>query len=232
MVRVVPRAGILTPPHHYLTTSPPHHLTTSPNTYPLAGFHPEDMRRDAGAYSATRGPLRAPGDPRGPPREPCGSQGPHGPGGCLSAPACGDFGPGPRFGIRHSPAVPHGQDRHGTPYSPVETVATHGIAAARATAGGRQGLLDLHPQRASIQAPTAATSGVGSKRPVRAGGTRIMTQPKTAGISPIAVNGAAQRRLSPLSSGLAANSRADLLELRGRRGRLCPALAVCARIYS
>ena len=128
------------------------------------------MRRDAGAYSATRGPLRAPGDPRGPPREPCGSQGPHGPGGCLSAPACGDFGPGPRFGIRHSPAVPHGQDRRGTPYSPVETVATHGIAAARATAGGRQGLLDLHPQRALIQAPTAATSGVGSKRPV--GGRR------------------------------------------------------------
>src|SRR5262245_24647754 len=49
-----------------LTTSP---LTTSPNTYPLAGFHPEDMRRDAGAYSATRGPLvAAQGDPRGPPR--------------------------------------------------------------------------------------------------------------------------------------------------------------------
>jgi len=48
-----------------------------------------------------------------------GSRGPHGPGGCLSAPAFGDFGPGPRFGIRHSPAVPHEQDRRGTPYSPV-----------------------------------------------------------------------------------------------------------------
>ena len=95
-----------------------------------------------------------------------GSRGPHGPGGCLSAPACGDFGPGPRFGIRHSPAVPHEQDRRGTPYSPVETVATHDIAAARTTAVGRQGLLDLHPQRASIQAPATATSGVGSKRPV------------------------------------------------------------------
>src|SRR5205814_10191863 len=83
-----------------------------------------------------------------------------------SAPACGDFGPDPRFVIRHSPAVPHEQDRRGTPYSPVETVATHDIAAARATAVGRQGLLDFHPQRASIQAPATATSGVGSKRPV------------------------------------------------------------------
>jgi hypothetical protein len=102
-------------------------------------------------------------------------------GGCLSAPAFGDFGPGPRFGIRHSPAVPHGRDRRGTPYSPVETVATHDIAAARATAIGRQGLLDLHPQRASFQAPAAATSGVGSKRPVGSSGTPMIGTVRTTG---------------------------------------------------
>ena len=152
--------------HH----SPPHHSPPHPTPIPSRAFTPR-------ICDGTRVPTRQPGGPCEPQETRAGllesiagSLGPHGPGGCLSAPACGDFGPGPRFGIRHSPAVPHGRDRRGMPYSPVETVATHGIAAARATAGGRQGLLDLHPQRASIQAPTAATSGVGSKRPV--GGRR------------------------------------------------------------
>ena len=56
----------------------------------------------------TRVPSRQPNGGLAPPRT-----------GRLSAPAFGDFGPGPRFGIRHSPAVPHEQDRRGTPYSPV-----------------------------------------------------------------------------------------------------------------
>jgi len=60
---------------------------------------PRELRRDAGAYSATAGPVTAPGDPRGPPRERCRSRGPHGPGGCLSAPAFGDLRPGPYFGF-------------------------------------------------------------------------------------------------------------------------------------
>jgi len=153
-------------PSHHLTISP---LTTSPNTYPLAGFHPEDMRRDAGAYSATRGPLvAAPGDPRGPPREPCGLSRTSRSGGCLSAPACGDFGPGPRFGIRHSPAVPHGRDRHGTPYSPVETVATHGIAAATTGPSGRSALAMRLAISAMAQAKArwrAAAPPTRSRRP-------------------------------------------------------------------
>jgi len=42
----------------------------------------------------------APGDPRGPPRGPLwGSLGPHGPGGCLSAPAFGDLCPAASCGF-------------------------------------------------------------------------------------------------------------------------------------
>jgi len=56
-----------------------------------------------------------------------------------------------------------------------------------ATAIGRQGLLDLGPQRASLQAPAAATSGVGSKRPVRAAARPMWHSPGPPGISAIAV---------------------------------------------
>jgi hypothetical protein len=44
-----------------------------------------------------------------------------------------------------------------------------------------RGPLDLHPQRAFFQAPTAATSGVGSKRPVRGSGEAIIGMGPKAG---------------------------------------------------
>ncbi len=91
------------------------------------------------------------------------------PGGCLPAPALGDFRPCPHFGVRHSPAAPHVGIIVGRLIRSTEAGgATHDIAAARPTAIG-QGLLDLgHPTMASFQAPAAAAQGVGSKRPVLA----------------------------------------------------------------
>ena len=70
----------------------------SPTRRPPRGETSAKVRRDAGAYSATAGPSR-PQERAEPPREPCGLSGPHGPGGCLSAPAFGDFCPGPYFGF-------------------------------------------------------------------------------------------------------------------------------------
>ena len=70
----------------------------------------------AGAYSATGGLLiGAPGDPAGSPRGAiAGSQGPHGPGGCLSAPASAILGVaanlrpfGPCAPVGRSPAPCH-----------------------------------------------------------------------------------------------------------------------------
>jgi hypothetical protein len=58
---------------------------------------------------------------------------------------------------------------------PVEAVATHDVAAARATTIGRQGLLDLAPPTGrAFQAPATATSGVGSKRPVGGSGRHMI----------------------------------------------------------
>ena len=102
-----------------------------------------------------------------PPRRPCGPSGPHGPGVAFRHPRSAISVPGPHFGIRHSPAAPHVGITMGRLIRSTEAAGTHDIAAARATAIG-PGLLDFHPQRASVQAPAAATSGVGSKRPVRA----------------------------------------------------------------
>ena len=74
-------------------------------------------------------------------------------GGCLSAPAFGDFAPGPRSGsATRLGSTP--QAHRGTPYSLfLRPVATHDIAAARATASG-QDLLDLTP-------PTGILPGAG-----------------------------------------------------------------------
>ena len=68
--------------------------------------HEGSRRRDAGAYSATAG-ICSPRRPARVSSRALRSSGTSRSGGCLSAPAFGDFGPGPRFGIRHSPAAPH-----------------------------------------------------------------------------------------------------------------------------
>ncbi len=100
-------------------------------------------KRDAGAYSTTAGPY----GPRRPARASSRtfwvlwtSRS----GGCLSAPAFGDFGTGPRSGSATRPGSTP-QAHRGTPYSLfLRSVATHDIAAARGDGGGR-GLLDLTP---------------------------------------------------------------------------------------
>ena len=124
-------------------------------------------RRDAGAYSTTAGPC-GPRRLRKPPGEPCGLSGTSRSRGLPFGTRVRRFWARPAF---RDPPLPCRSTRAGSTWDALfasETVATHDIAAARTTAVGRQGLLDLHPQRASIQAPAAATSGVGSKRPVRA----------------------------------------------------------------
>ena len=105
--------------------------------------HEGSRRRDAGAYSATAGLC----SPRRPARVSSRALRPSGTsrsGGRLSSPAFGDFEPGPRSGsATRLGSTP--QAHRGTPYSLVlRPVATHDIAAARATASGR-GLLDLTP---------------------------------------------------------------------------------------
>ena len=132
------------------------------------------LPRLSAAKNGTRVPTRqprglaAPGGLRQPPREPCGLSGTSRSRGLPFGTRVRRFWARPALRDPPLPCRSTRQDRRGTPYSPVETVATHDIAAARTTAVGRQGLLDVHPRRASFQAPAAATSGVGSKRPVRA----------------------------------------------------------------
>ena len=123
------------------------------------------QKRDAGAYSATAGPC-GPRRLRKPPREPCGLSGTSRSRGLPFGTRVRRFWARPAL---RDPPLPCRSTRAGSTWDALfasETVATHDIAAARTTAVGRQGLLDLHPQRASIQAPATATSGVGSKRPV------------------------------------------------------------------
>ena len=67
---------------------------------PPRGETSAKVRRDAGAYSATAGAASRPQETRAGLLESlAGSLGPHGPGGCLSAPAFGDLCPGPYFGF-------------------------------------------------------------------------------------------------------------------------------------
>jgi hypothetical protein len=103
-------------------------------------------RRDAGAFAATAGLVAQPqeGPSQGPPREPCGLSGPHGPGVAFRHPRSAISVPGPHFEIRHSPAAPHGRLNVGRLIRSTEAATTHDIAAARATAIG-PGLLDLSP---------------------------------------------------------------------------------------
>jgi hypothetical protein len=63
-----------------------------------------------GCHRSNRGAVASPRRPfEGPPREPLRARRASRPGGCLPAPALGDFRPCPHFGIRHSPPVPHGK---------------------------------------------------------------------------------------------------------------------------
>jgi hypothetical protein len=104
------------------------------------------QERDAGAFAATAGLVAQPqeGPSQGPPREPCGLSGPHGPGVAFRHPRSAISVPGPHFEIRHSPAAPHGRLNVGRLIRSTEAATTHDIAAARATAIG-PGLLDLSP---------------------------------------------------------------------------------------
>src|SRR5436190_8916096 len=118
-----------------------------------------------GCLLDNRGALR-PRRLRRPPREPCGLSGTSRARGLPFGTRVRRFWARPAL---RDPPLPCRFTRAGSTWDALfasETVATHDIAAARTTAVGRQGLLDLHPQRALIQAPATATSGVGSKRPV------------------------------------------------------------------
>ena len=137
-------------------------------------------RRDAGAYSTTAGPC-GPRRLRKPPREPCGLSGTSRSRGLPFGTRVRRFWARPAF---RDPPLPCRSTRAGSTWDALfasETVATHDIAAARTTAVGRQGLLDLHPQRASIQAPATATSGVGSKRPVMGSDAAMIGTVRTSG---------------------------------------------------
>jgi len=116
-----------------------------------AQFLPDARSPQVSAHkNGTRVPT---GQPRGccqPQEAPHGASsralrltGPHGPGVAFRHPRSAISVPCPHFGIRHSPAAPHGRIVMGRLIRSTEAAGTHDIAAARATAIG-QGLLDFH----------------------------------------------------------------------------------------
>ena len=136
--------------------SPAIHLGTRSFFLTLAAANVSYEKRDAGAFG-NRGALRlqeAPAEASS--RTLAGSSGPRGPGVAFRHPRSAICVPCPHFGIRHSPAAPHGRIDVGRLIRSTEAVATHDIAAARAAAIG-QGLLDLHP-------PTGFLPGAGRCR--------------------------------------------------------------------
>jgi hypothetical protein len=162
-------------------------------------------RRDAGAYSATAGPATAPGDPRGPPREPCGSHGPHGPGVAFRHPRSAILGP-----VRVSaPPLLHRstrQDHCGHAlFASRDRRVPDDIAAARH--GG-----DRTPRPPGSWPPTGLPS---RRRPLprqvldpnapSSSGVRIMRSAAKAGISATAVN-APTATARPTGPALAARS--------------------------
>ena len=163
-------------------------MRASPNTYPLAGFHPEDMRRDAGAYSATAGLLS--------PRRPARAS-------SESLAALMDLTVrGLPFGTRVRRFVSRAiLWLHAPPHRWSFAIDLEPLKAG----SGSPPLLALHryrsaraswistPNRASFQAPAPATSGCWIQTSRHGSGASIMAQPALPGISPIAVNTRAPR---------------------------------------
>ena len=101
-------AGLAVPSRHWRIRQAP----------PPRGLSPQ-------GHDGTRVPTRQPGPLAGPGR-------PHDRQGCLSAPAFGDFGPGPRFGVATPLPFHTGRIDMGTPYS-----ASRGRRDARHCCGTR-----------------------------------------------------------------------------------------------
>jgi hypothetical protein len=105
--------------------------------------------------------------------------GPHGPGGCLPAPACGDLCPGPGFGcslrFRHAGSIETAQEQISQP-------AAWQVSQHRSDRTGPPGLGPSKQRDQPSRRRSPATLGVGTDVPSQAGDAASMLASRVAGI--------------------------------------------------
>ena len=142
------------------------------------------IKTGRGCLLSNRGLLPAQGAPHGAPSRASQLTGPRGPGVAFRHPRVGDFCSLSALRDPPLPACSTQADRHGTPYSLYRgrrflrtTLLQH--ARRRSDRASRTSTTNV----ASIRAPAAAASGVGSKRPVVGSSNRMIGEARPDGDS-------------------------------------------------